>query len=390
MDTFKILEDKVAGHNGTLTDNDGLLIFKPLNEQELQFYQQIQSRYQNQNANNNSYDEESHDKVDDDDDDDEIPLHDWMPTFLGVLNEGKQTDTGDSPSFSRISGNMTIIPDDSDIHLQTIQNSKLLNNSSSSSSSSSNIGVGERSYLVLENLLAGFNKPNIMDIKLGKILFDENASSDKKQRLQDVSNTSTSGSLGFRICGMQLQKNSNITLEPKYFETRISTADNGSTEYILVNKMFGRSRTVDNIEDAIALYFNNQNLSQKRINILKDMFLTRLQLFYNTLLSEEVRMISSSLLFIYEGDHKRWDLKNDEDDVLNNVFIEDDSDTDEDESVDDTAWRMKNSQKYPLSSMTLIDFAHSKLSPGEGYDENVIEGVESLIDIFTKIKEEIS
>ncbi|KAK5781955.1 inositol polyphosphate multikinase PWA37_000723 [Arxiozyma heterogenica] len=383
MSSFKILEDKAAGHDGTLTDNDGLLIFKPLNEQELQFYQKIQSRYQNRNVNNTEHNGLYCGEADDENDDDEIPLQTWMPTFLGVLNEGKQMDTHGNHSYSSTSGNMTIIPDDSDIHLQTIQIANPLNNDSS--------GAGEKRYLVLENLLAGFNKPNIMDIKLGKILYDENASLDKKQRLQNISNTSTSGSLGFRICGMQLQKNSAFNLDPKYFDTRKTTngtTDNESIEYILVNKIFGRSRTIDNIKDAITLYFNNQNLSKRRINILIDMFLTRLQLFYNTLLSEEVRMISSSLLFIYEGDHNRWDLKNDEDDVLNNVFIEDDSDMEDDEGVDDTAELMKNSQKYPLSSMTLIDFAHSKLTPGEGYDENVIEGVESLINIFIKIKEE--
>lgn len=376
MDGCKVLEDKAAGHDGTLTDNDGLLIFKPFNKQEFQFYQQIQSRHQNQNSDGDLDDDEEEEE-------EEIPLQIWMPTFLGVLNEGKQTDinnnlTSSSSSSTAVNcGNMTIIPDDSDIHLRTIQDSNVPNS-----------GNGEKSYLVLENLLAGFSKPNIMDIKLGKILFDENASLDKRQRLQNVSNTSTSGSLGFRICGMQLQKHSDNDLDPKYFETKASTSTNSTTEYILVNKMFGRSRTVDNIKDAIELYFNNPNLSKNRQNILKDMFLTRLQLFYNTLLSEEVRMISSSLLFIYEGDPHRWDLKHDQDDVINNVFIEDDSDEDEyEEDEDDVATSLKNSRKYPLSSMSLIDFAHSKLTPGEGYDENVIEGVESLIDIFTKMKE---
>lgn len=115
----------------------------------------------------------------------------------------------------------------------------------------------------------------------------------------------------------------------------------------------------------------------------------RLQLFYNTLLNEEVRMISSSLLFIFEGDEKRWDLKNDNDDVLNNIFIEDASEEEggEGEGEDNEALKQKNSRKYPLSSMTLIDFAHSKVTPGQGYDENVIEGIESLIGIFTDIYE---
>lgn len=43
----------------------------------------------------------------------------------------------------------------------------------------------------------------------------------------------------------------------------------------------------------------------------------------------------------------------------------------------------------PLSSLHLIDFAHSKYVDGEGYDENVIEGVENLIKLLQNIKLEI-
>ncbi|CAL9737151.1 inositol polyphosphate multikinase [Monosporozyma servazzii] len=347
MDGFKSFENKAAGHNGTLTDNDGLLVFKPLNEQERQFYQQIQTRNQD---------------YDNDDDEEDIPLQTWMPTFLGVLNEGKSDTTNNLE-------HMIVIPDDSNMHLNTIENA-------------TNSDLKGKNYLVLENLLTGFNKPNIMDIKLGKILYDENASKEKIERMKQVSKDTTSGSLGFRICGMQLQKNHNHKFDPNHIEDRFDSDSN--TEYISVNKLFGRTRTVNNISEAIEIFFDNENLSIERKMILKDMFLTRLQLFYNTLLNEEVRMISSSLLFIFEGDEKRWNLKNDQDDVLNNVLIEDDSD-DEGKADDDEEAKQKNAQKYPLSSMTLIDFAHSKLTPGQGYDENVIEGVESLIDIFMNI-----
>ncbi|CAL9731349.1 inositol polyphosphate multikinase [Monosporozyma unispora] len=352
MNGYKILKNKAAGHDGTLTDNEGLLVFKPLNEQEKQFYQQIQTRNQD---------------YDNDDEEEDIPLQTWMPTFLGVLNEGKQ-----NAPINR--EHMTIIPDDSDAHLEILQNAP-------------NTTLDKKDYLVLENLLAGFSEPNIMDIKLGKKLFDENATEEKVERMKKVSETTTSGSLGFRICGMQLQKNSNHQFDPSHVEHRVDNDNNA--EYTFVNKLFGRTRNTDNINEAIELFFNNQNLSSKRQKMLKSMFLMRLQLFYNTLLNEEVRMISSSLLFIFEGDEKRWDLKNDNDDVLNNIFIEDASEEEggEGEGEDNEALKQKNSRKYPLSSMTLIDFAHSKVTPGQGYDENVIEGIESLIGIFTDIYE---
>lgn len=355
MEGYKILEHKAAGHDGTLTDNDGLLVFKPLNKQELEFYQQIQLRNQQQSLTEDQVEAEN-------DDGDEMPLQTWMPTFLGVLNEGKPP--------ANI-GNITVLPEDSDVHLENIKN---VNQSD----------LKNKDYLVLENLLSGYSKPNIMDIKLGKKLFDENATKEKIERMKNVSETTTSGSLGFRICGMQLQNNVKNKFDPNHIENKFDNEK--STEYIFVNKLYGRTRTSENIDQAINTFFDNINLSKKRQKLLKERFLIRLQLFYNTLLSKEVRMISSSLLFIFEGDQKRWDLKNDEEDIINNVFIEDDE-SDEDDEIDDSNAAEKAALKSPLSSMTLIDFAHSKLTPGEGYDENVIEGVESLIDIFTRLQE---
>ncbi len=38
-------------------------------------------------------------------------------------------------------------------------------------------------FIVLENVLNGYKSPNVMDIKLGKVLYDESASTEKKNRL---------------------------------------------------------------------------------------------------------------------------------------------------------------------------------------------------------------
>jgi hypothetical protein len=58
--------------------------------------------------------------------------------------------------------------------------------------------------IVISNLSYNFKKPNIIDIKLGTKLFDRLASEEKKNRMQNVADTTTSGSLGFRICGMKV------------------------------------------------------------------------------------------------------------------------------------------------------------------------------------------
>ena len=44
----------------------------------------------------------------------------------------------------------------------------------------------------------------MIDIKLGRILYDKDTSEEKRLRMEQVSSDTTSGSLGFRICGMQV------------------------------------------------------------------------------------------------------------------------------------------------------------------------------------------
>ena len=170
-------------------------------------------------------------------------------------------------------------------------------------------------------------------------------------------------------------------LSESYFE-------NGNDGYISVNKFYGRSRTKENIKDAFEMYFADDELSSERRLKLKTTFFQRLQLFYNTLLNEEVRMFSSSLLFIYEGDSTIWDLRHDEDRILKSDFFDSDSDDesedpleDDEEIATDTAYK-----KSSLSSMHLIDFAHSRLTPSLGYDENIVDGVDNLLKVFEELQ----
>lgn len=340
MTEYKELEHKAAGHDGTLTDEEGLLVFKPLNEQELQFYKDVQQLLTEDTGTEG-----------------DVPLESWMPAHLGVLDEGHK------------------VPEKLANDVQVIDSGEDLINIPNFPTNYGDLGTNNR-FLVLQNLTSGFNKPNIIDIKLGKILYDENATEEKKHRLSKVSDTTTSGSLGFRICGMRIQANKmTSTLDPDHHEFQ------SQGEYVFINKMFGRTRTVEDVTEAFETYFTNDSLNEKRRNHLKTIFHQRLQLFFNTILNSEVRMISSSLLFIYEGDASRWNQQNDEDSLINDEFIDYEDEESQDSDSDDII------PKAPLSLMALIDFAHSTVTKGAGYDENVIEGVESLLDIFSKLND---
>ena len=58
--------------------------------------------------------------------------------------------------------------------------------------------------LVLENLSHSFLKPNILDVKLGTVLYDDSASADKRARMEKTARETTSLETGVRLTGFQV------------------------------------------------------------------------------------------------------------------------------------------------------------------------------------------
>jgi 1D-myo-inositol-tetrakisphosphate 5-kinase/inositol-polyphosphate multikinase len=58
--------------------------------------------------------------------------------------------------------------------------------------------------IVLENLSHGFLQPNILDIKLGTVLYDETASPEKVERMLKAAKATTSLETGVRLTGFQV------------------------------------------------------------------------------------------------------------------------------------------------------------------------------------------
>ncbi len=95
-------------------------------------------------------------------------------------------------------------------------------------------------------------------------------------------------------------------------------------------------------------------------------------------------MYSASLLFVYEGDGEvlQKGLEMEEQTrqnqrQTNSGEEEDDVDDDDDGDADDD----ENGGPY-ISVVKLIDFAHAEWVPGQGPDENMLQGVRSILDIL--------
>ena len=57
---------------------------------------------------------------------------------------------------------------------------------------------------MLENLSHKFSKPNVLDIKLGTVLYDVNASEEKRVRMEKTARETTSLETGVRLTGFSV------------------------------------------------------------------------------------------------------------------------------------------------------------------------------------------
>ena len=58
---------------------------------------------------------------------------------------------------------------------------------------------------MLENLSHAFAKPNILDIKLGTVLYGDDASPEKRARMEKTARDTTSFETGVRLTGFQVR-----------------------------------------------------------------------------------------------------------------------------------------------------------------------------------------
>lgn len=356
------LHHKAAGHPGPMQTTDGLLFIKPTTKQEIEFYSKTQEKKMSLGE--------------------DIPygnsISDWMPDFVGVLYPGASNDL-----IRETDGQM---------------DENLLNKAIDTLE----IEGEDKQYLVLNNCLHGFSKPSIMDIKLGSILYDSSANSEKVKRMKLVSKQTTSGSLQFRIAGMVISDDFDGKLPDEIpgFEMDDVSSNQIEKGYITFNKYFGRKLTEHNISEGLKIFFRYNKLPENIQNLIIENFYTRLQMMYNCLLDEEIRVVSGSLLFIYENDMERWKGSNFEDPIIQPPLAVDEDGDEEEEEDDDEEYPqgIKNdegdentidnkghSDIAPLSCLKFIDFAHARYTPKQGHDEEIVSGIENLFGIIENI-----
>ncbi|AOA60607.1 Inositol polyphosphate multikinase (IPMK) [Komagataella phaffii GS115] len=337
LSKFVPLTHQAAGHPDLLESEDSGLFAKLTNRKEVEFYSRLNSNVSEDKPLGSG-------------------LIDWVPQFMGVLTPGISPDlkSQGAPVAAELEKKASVQPS------------------------------SDKQYILLENLLFGFSQPSVLDIKLGVKLYDDDATDDKKERLGKVSDSTTSGSLGFRICGMDIKKTRKEVHE-KWSDYVTTYQDAHKVEYLKFDKWFGRALDVDSILEGLDLFFHHNELPEELRNIILSNTETRLQLLYNCLLEEEIRVISGSLLIIFENDSARWKKKDNQDSIVFQREIYEDDQEEEDHNDPDDEHLLR--ENCPLSKLALVDFAHSTFVPGQNYDENLVDGLESLLQQISHLKD---
>ena len=158
---------QVGGHAGVSISEDGSLLIKPALAREVRFYEHLNS------------------------DPALAPLRPHIPKFYGTLRFEGKVDDGNLETLREA-------PREGKDECYPVTQRVI------------HVFIATIHSIVLENLANRFSKPNILDIKLGTQLYDDEAGEEKKARMIQAAKATTSLETGVRLTGFQVSEHAMI------------------------------------------------------------------------------------------------------------------------------------------------------------------------------------
>ncbi|KAJ1915079.1 hypothetical protein H4219_004507 [Mycoemilia scoparia] len=320
---FKSFEHQVAGHKGVMVDDDQLMVIKPSVAPEKLFYELA------------------------------IPntiFKQFIPEYYGVLKPHNGT------------AEVGQLSQDCEGSVGCTSPAKRSKTSTTEPLQGIVHGQEQEEYICIQNLLHGFAKPCVMDIKIGSRLYDDSADETKRQRMIKKALETTSSTLGFYVCGIKVQ----------------DPSSDASTSY---DRPWCKSLTKITIRKAFSAFFP-ESLGKEFRNYLINQFVLELKEYRDVVKNQDLKMYSSSLLFVYDSGLNRRNAFFSKNNVScdadtrkdSEVFINEDSEEEGDDAKKET--------DIALLDMRAIDFAHSSWTPGSKINTDYLEGLDKLIEIL--------
>ncbi|OAA38818.1 pre-mRNA cleavage complex II protein Clp1 [Metarhizium rileyi] len=343
----------VAGHAGTLCDSEGMLFCKPCTETELRFYEETLIKHP------------------------ELARH--MPEFIGSL----RLQTPGNPNIGETVAGLAL-KDGSQAETEAIIESvteELVNASRELQPEDNTTWVPSQGNkiktdkaAVLENLTYSYTRPNVLDVKLGRRLYADDAPLEKKRRLEQISLETTHHKYSFRIAGMRTFRGSE------------DASELDDEEYKIYDKEYGRTTVNEhNVVHALWRFVFNPGagIDIPTAQTVCRCFAKALDALIKVLKNIEIRMYSASILFVFEGDGNTLQdaLRRQQACADGRLSPPATKRIDSGIGLDDGDVKPEAEPQQVITAK-LIDFAHAEHTPGQGPDENVINGLQSLKDMF--------
>ncbi|KAF8770065.1 Inositol polyphosphate multikinase like protein [Argiope bruennichi] len=229
-------------------------------------------------------------------------------------------------------------------------------------------------YLCLEDACGAFQNPSLLDLKIGRITYDEGASKEKigEQKAKFLHGEAS----GVRIVGMKVYDE----------ETQI---------YFAPDKMIFRQLTPDGVASSLKLYFTKDRFINSLLLCGFIHKLSQLKSWFSR--QRKFKFIGSSILFVYEGTLSFWK------EWIKNMYISDDQNASREckKNFNDCSilkpgingtCTLCGLDKYVctevltkcnLFRIVMIDFAHVSCSEKE--DTNYLFGLHNLINYLKNL-----
>ncbi|XP_051959408.1 inositol polyphosphate multikinase-like [Xyrauchen texanus] len=133
-------------------------------------------------------------------------------------------------------------------------------------------------YLKLEDVTRRFQKPCIMDVKIGQRSYDPFASQEKRE--QQIRKYPLMEEIGFLVLGMRVYKA-------------------GSDSYDTYDQHYGRAMIKDTIKEGLSKFFYNGDILRKDAITASILKVQKILHWFES--QSQLNFYASSLLFVYEG-----------------------------------------------------------------------------------------
>ncbi|CAA7260949.1 unnamed protein product [Cyclocybe aegerita] len=352
--TTQRLASQVGGHAGVMTTEDGSLLIKPALPRELHFYQALQQ------------------------DPALEVLREFTPKFLGTLKLEGKVDPAKTDNLAEA----VLEPAGAEKDMYSVKSLR---------DRAADHCVRYLQSLVLENLSFSFLKPNILDVKLGTVLYDETAPPEKVARMEKAARDTTSFEKGIRLTGFQvsLPIRAYFISNPSLRPIASQVYDNITSQPVNTPKAYGKSIKASQLGEGIAKFFPvglpeaepsaeptpSSGLPRETLVPVLRAIREEIEVIREAFASLELRMVGGSLLIIYEADWTRAD-------EAIKQYLEGEEEEDEDEEGDEEEEESSKPKSGPPFTVKLIDFAHTSVVPGKGPDEGVLLGMDTVLNLL--------